>query len=79
MMDDLQTAFDRGFEAVKQYVDAELRAVSTLPPELAEQVAGAVRMLHEVPPLEQRTQPSMPLRVTRIERDGDGFRVTHES
>ena len=28
-----------------------------LPPELAEQVASAVRMLHESPPLEQR-EPS---------------------
>lgn len=78
MMDDLQTAFDRGFEAVKQYVDAELRAVSMLPPDVAEQVASAVRLLHETPSLEQRAQP-MPSRVTRIERDGDGFRVTHES
>ena len=45
-----------------------------LPPELAEQVASAVRLLHESPPLEQRAtpQPSHPPRVARIERDDDG-------
>jgi len=45
-----------------------------LPPELAAQVASAVRMLHESPPLEQREivpQPAPP-KVTRIERDADG-------
>jgi hypothetical protein len=45
-----------------------------LPPELAAQVATAVRLLHESPPLEEQKQaPSAPpSRVTRIERDDDG-------
>lgn len=48
---------------------------AVLPPELAEQVASAVRMLHESPPLEQRNgtpRAAAPARVTRIERDDDG-------
>jgi hypothetical protein len=44
-----------------------------LPPELAGQVAIAVRMLHESPPIEQHTEsPRSPPKVTRIERDADG-------
>jgi hypothetical protein len=59
----------------------ELRIIKTiaraavLPPELAEQVASAVRLLHESPPIEQRSEvprPSAPARVARIERDDDG-------
>jgi hypothetical protein len=47
---------------------------AVLPPELAEQVASAVRLLHESPPLEQRNNalPAPPARVARIERDEDG-------
>lgn len=45
----------------------------TLPPDLAEQVASAVRLLHESPPIEQRAQPpAPPPRVARIERDDEG-------
>jgi hypothetical protein len=54
---------------------AEAFAKITLPPELAEQVAKAVRLLHEAPPLEQRNeaaQASSPPRVARIERDEHG-------
>jgi hypothetical protein len=46
-----------------------------LPPDLAEQVASAVRLLHESPSLEQRNETSRtatPTRVARIERDDDG-------
>jgi hypothetical protein len=52
---------------------AEAYTKSVLPPELAEQVALAVRMLHESPEIEQRSQPprSTP-KITRIERDADG-------
>ena len=45
-----------------------------LPPELAEQVASAVRLLHESPPIEQHKKApraSSP-RVARIERDDEG-------
>lgn len=72
-MDDLQIAFDRGFEAVKSYVDAEFGALKMLPPDLAEQVANAVRLLHESPEIVKAVPPqSSPPRVTRIERDDDG-------
>jgi hypothetical protein len=47
---------------------------AVLPPELAEQVASAVRLLHESPPVIERSEPQRPPlpRVTRIERDEDG-------
>ena len=44
--------------------------LAMLPPELAEQIASAVRMLHESPAI-QREAPR-PSKVTRIERDDDG-------
>ena len=45
-----------------------------LPPELAAEVASAVRLLHESPPLVERAMPPPPPppKVTRIERDDDG-------
>ena len=47
--------------------------LAPLPPELAEQVASAVRLLHESPPIEQRHEALRPpARVARIERDDDG-------
>jgi hypothetical protein len=52
---------------------AEAFTKITLPPELAEQVAKAVRLLHESPPIEQRNEaPQVSPKVTRIERDEDG-------
>jgi hypothetical protein len=54
---------------------AEAFAKITLPPELAEQVAKAVRLLHEAPPLEQCNEASQalpPPKVVRIERDEQG-------
>lgn len=44
--------------------------LAPLPPELAEQIASAVRMLHESPAIERAAAP--PAKVTRIERDADG-------
>ena len=41
-----------------------------LPPELAEQIASAVRMLHESPAIQR--EALRPAKVTRIERDADG-------
>ena len=45
-----------------------------MPPELAAQVADAVRLLHEAPPIQAPIQPATksPPRVSRIERDDDG-------
>ena len=44
-----------------------------VPPELAEQVANAVRLLHESPPIEQRQVAPPPApKVARIERDENG-------
>ena len=98
---DLQTAFDRGFETVKSYIDGELAVLKSrepipgppgdrgekgeagpqgergdtvfqgdtvLPPDLAAEVARAVRTLHEAPPPVERAVS----RVVRIERDDAG-------
>ena len=43
---------------------------TAVPPELAEQIASAVRLLHESPSIER--EAPRPLKVTRIERDADG-------
>jgi hypothetical protein len=57
---------------VRQCV-AEAFGKSALPPELAAQVASAVRLLHESPPIAQRSEPSRPSpKVARIERDENG-------
>ena len=57
---------------VRQCV-AEAFGKATVSPELAAQVASAVRLLHESPPLAQRSEPPRPPpKVTRIERDDDG-------
>ena len=45
--------------------------LALLPPELAEQIASAVRMLHESPAISAKEAPPSP-KVTRIERDADG-------
>lgn len=44
---------------------------TAVPPELAEQIASAVRLLHESPAIEQAKEAPRP-KVTRIERDADG-------
>jgi hypothetical protein len=47
--------------------------LATLPPELAEQVASAVRLLHESPPIAERKETPQPSpRVARVERDERG-------
>jgi hypothetical protein len=43
-----------------------------LPPELAGEVASAVRLLHESPPIQRSEVPRPTPKVTRIERDDDG-------
>jgi len=68
MMDDNDiTELARGMVPFVRDCVAEATAV---PPELAEQIASAVRMLHESPALER--EAPRPPKVTRIERDDDG-------
>jgi hypothetical protein len=53
---------------------AEAIGKTMVPPELAEQVATAVRLLHESPPLTERKEiarASAP-KLARIERDDEG-------
>jgi hypothetical protein len=45
-------------------------AATAVPPDLAEQIASAVRMLHESPALERSEAPRP--RITSIGRDADG-------
>jgi hypothetical protein len=47
---------------------------TTVSPELAEQVAAAVRLLHESPPIAEHkeTPRALPPKVARIERDEEG-------
>ena len=58
---------------VRECVAEAFTRAAVVPPELAEQIAGAVRLLHESPPIEQRNEAPRPSpRVSRIERDTDG-------
>jgi hypothetical protein len=50
--------------------DAAEVGLAMLPPELAEQIASAARLLHELPPIAVRSDVAP--RVTRIERDESG-------
>jgi hypothetical protein len=57
---------------VRECVEAEC-SKALVPPELAAQVADAVRLLNEAPPIQPPVQPTKPPpRVSRIERDNDG-------
>jgi hypothetical protein len=68
MMDDNDiTELAKGMVPFVRDCVAEATAV---PPELAEQIASAVRMLHESPAIQR--EASRPPKVTRIERDDDG-------
>jgi hypothetical protein len=69
MMDDNDiTELAKGMVPFVRDCVAEATAV---PPELAEQIASAVRLLHESPAIE-RSEVLRPPKVTRIERDADG-------
>jgi hypothetical protein len=73
MNDDDITELAKGVAPfVRECVADAVSKAAMVPPELAAQVASAVRMLHEAPALEQRDVPRIPLRVARIERDEDG-------
>jgi hypothetical protein len=74
-MDDSEiTALAKGMVPfVRDCVDEAICKMTIVPPELAAQIASAVRLLHESPPIEQRSEPqSSPPRVARIERDEHG-------
>jgi hypothetical protein len=73
MMDDDQiAALAKGMVPFVRQCVAEAFG-KAVPPELAAQVASAVRLLHESPPIAQRSEPPQPLpKVTRIERDENG-------
>jgi hypothetical protein len=71
MNDDEITALAKGMVPFVRECVADATKIS---PELAAQVASAVRLLHESPPIAERKetpQPSPP-RVARIERDEHG-------
>jgi hypothetical protein len=74
MMDDEQiAALAKGMVPFVRQCVAEAFGKATVPSELAAQVASAVRLLHESPPLAQRSEPPRPSpKVARIERDEDG-------
>jgi hypothetical protein len=74
MMDDEQiTALAKGMVPFVRQCVAEAFTKSVLPPELAGQVASAVRLLHESPPITAKeAPPPLSPKVTRIERDADG-------
>jgi hypothetical protein len=59
---------------VRECVDDAICKMTIVPPELAAQIASAVRLLHESPPMAERkeTPPATPPRVARIERDEHG-------
>lgn len=59
-------------EGLVPFVRECVSEAQKLPPELAEQVASAVRLLHESPARERAApQPTSP-KVARIERDEEG-------
>jgi hypothetical protein len=74
MMDDNDiTELAKGMVPFVRDCVAEAFSKTVLPPELAGQIASAVRLLHESPEIEQRREaPRSPAKVTRIERDADG-------
>lgn len=75
-MDDREiNALARGMVPFVRDCVSEAMRAATVPPELALEVAAAVRMLHESPAFAEATAgkaAKAPARVTRIERDGDG-------
>lgn len=56
---------------VRECVADAVGKMTIVPPELAEQIARAVRLLHETPPIVERDEKPES-RVIRIERDAEG-------
>ena len=73
-MDDSEIdALAKGMVPFVRECVSEAFTKAALPPELAEQVASAVRLLHESPVIEPHMpRAAAPARVARIERDEDG-------
>ena len=74
MHDDEITALAKGMVPfVRECVDQAVCKMVIVSPELAEQIASAVRLLHEEPPPVARSEPtSSAPKLTRIKRDEDG-------
>jgi hypothetical protein len=79
MMDDIElAALARGMVPLVRKTVADAFAKTTVPADVAEQVASAVRMLHESPPILVAKSDEPPVvkwplpRVSRIERDEQG-------
>jgi hypothetical protein len=75
MMDDNDiTELAKGMVPFVRDCVAEAFSKTVLPPELAGQVASAVRLLYESPSIPERKEAAQPRppKVTRIERDADG-------
>jgi len=64
--------FDRRTAEIEMRMAAFDPGTAMLPTELAIEVARAVRTLHEVPPVVERSEPPVASRVVRIERDAEG-------
>ena len=58
-------------EGMVPFVRECVAEATAVPPELAEQIASAVRMLHESP-AHRSERGAAAAKVTRIERDADG-------
>jgi hypothetical protein len=79
MMDDSEIdALAKGMVPFVRDCVAEQFARMVVPPELADQIKSAIRLLHESPPIEHRNAPPRsayplpPPRPSRIERNENG-------
>jgi hypothetical protein len=77
MMDDDQiAALAKGMVPFVRQCVAEAFGKAMVPPELAAQVASAVRLLHESPPLKQRAAPQPAPSPSRVERANEDIEQT---
>jgi hypothetical protein len=73
MDDDEINALAKGVAPyVRECVAETIGKMMLVPPDLAEQVAGAVRLLHETPPVVEPSETRSSPKVMRIERDEQG-------
>ena len=69
MNDEQIAALAKGMVPFVRQCVAEAFGKATVPPELAAQVASAVRLLHESPSLKQRAAPQPAPSPSRVERE----------